>query len=153
MQRIFSKKKYDIIVITLYKTNSQDIRVFDFGCRVKSKTRKPRIFLFLFLSHICTFCFSFKFSFLSFLNFQLQQLSIFEVKDKFPRFASFWFWFWGKIENSQIFEIAIFLSLNLFLSLTFYQFTSLSFLNLQQLQLQSKFKVKDTFLRFSSLRF
>ena len=37
-------------------------------------------------------------------------MSKFEAKGKFPRFPSFRFWVWGKIENSEIWETFTFSS-------------------------------------------
>ena len=43
--------------------------------------------------------------FLLFLHLKLQLLSKFEVKENFPRFPSFRFWIWVRIENSETSEI------------------------------------------------
>ena len=84
-------KSYKYCQNLKWKNTFRYFRVFDFGYRTKSKTRKSQktIFFSKSISWPLRFCLS---SLLSFLNLKLQLLSKFEVKEHFPRFPSFWFW-------------------------------------------------------------
>ena len=57
--------------------------------KVWSERKLSKIFDFSILDTGKSFCLS---SFLSFLNIKLQQLSKFEVRERFPRYPSFLFW-------------------------------------------------------------
>ena len=67
-------------------------------------------YFFFFLIHFITISFFCLNSFLLFLNLKLKQLSKFQVKEHFPRFLSFRFWVYGKIENSDTLEGFVFSS-------------------------------------------
>ena len=88
----------------------RDFQVFSFGYRAKLKLGNLRRFLFFLLNPFYNHKFFCLNSFLLFLNLKLKQLSKFQVKGHFPRFLSFRFWVYGKIEKSDTLEGFVFSS-------------------------------------------
>ena len=131
-------KSYKYCQNLKWKNTFRYFRVFDFGYRTKSKTRKSQktIFFSKSISWPLSFCLS---SFLSFPNLKLQLLSKFEVKEHFPRFRVFDFGYRikSKTRKSRKFYILLlkaYLDLYVFVSVHFCRFWILNYSYCQNLK-------------------
>ena len=83
------KTKQDFTLSLEYTNLELFFTVVTTTVKIWSERNLSKISDFLILGTGESFCFS---SFLSFLNIKLQQLSKFEVRERFPRYPSFLFW-------------------------------------------------------------